>query len=111
MRYGKTIDLQGFKTYSLYDQSQNATRIRYFLAQRHPVVMMARTETEAGPKGRFILLTGYDNSSEVFFVCDPVMGNAVEMTYKEFLESVPMIRPWADETKTMRRGTVIYPKN
>jgi hypothetical protein len=109
--YGKTIDLEGFKTYELYDQSPNGTKIKYFLTQGYPVIVSRTTESTQGLIGRFILLTGYDDSREIFFVCDPTLGEAIEMTYKEFSESVPMVKAWADESKTMRVCTIIYPKN
>lgn len=98
--YKETLKMHGFKTYTLYDLTQNAMRIKYFLAQNYPIIMMY---------GPTILLTGYDDSRGIFFLCNPKWGEAMEITYEEFLKSFPMVKAWADESKTMRVGTIIYP--
>jgi hypothetical protein len=109
--YKDKMKMHGFKYHQFYNQSPNGTKIKYFLAQGHPVIVGRRVVTTTGFQGSSILLTGYDDSRDIFSVCDPALGEAVEMSYKEFMECVPMIRPWADESKTMRLGTIIYPKN
>jgi len=108
--YTNALTMHGFKTYSFFDKTPHGTKIKYFLAQGHAVVLGRSVTTDTGPKAGLILFTGYDDSKEIFFVCDPVLGEAIEMPCKEFGESVPMLKYFADESKTARRGTVIYPK-
>lgn len=94
--YPTALKLHGFKRYSLYDQSPDGAKIKYFLAQGHPVI------------ARPGLLTGYDDEKEIFFVCDAKLGEAIEIPYKDF----PRRRAieWADTSKLVRSGEIIYPK-
>ena len=94
--YPTALGLHGFKSYSFYDQSPDGTKIKYFLAQGHPVI------------ARPGLLTGYDDEKEIFFVCDPKLGEAIEIPYKDFPRRQAF--EWADTSKLVRKGEIIYPK-
>lgn len=108
--YPTALGLHGFKSYSFYDQSPDGTKIKFSLAQGHPVIV--RIEPMTGYVDfrtmSYVLLTGYDDEKEIFLVCDPKSGEAIELSYRDFPRR--QAGEWADTSKLVRKGEIIYPK-
>jgi hypothetical protein len=108
--YPTALGLHGFKRHSFYDQSPDGTKIKFFLAQGHPV--MVRIEPVTGYVDvrtlSYVLLTGYDDEKEIFLVCDPKLGEAIETPYRDFPRRQAI--EWADTSKLVRKGEIIYPE-
>lgn len=110
--YPTALALHGFKRYTFYDQGPDGTKIKYLLTQGHPVMVVHRFGQLTNPidweKVSYVLLIGYDDEKEIFFVCDPRSGEAFEMPYKDFPRRQAI--EWADTSKLVRKGEIIYPE-
>lgn len=110
--YPTALGLHGFKRYSFYDESPDGTKIKYLLAQGHPVMVIHRFGPLTNPVDwkniSYVLLIGYDDGKEIFLLCDPRSGEAFEMPYRDFPRRQAI--EWADTSKLVRSGEIIYPK-
>jgi hypothetical protein len=110
--YPTALDLHGFKRHFFYDQSPNGVRIKFFLAQRHPVIVswpiVQSADQASWQELSYVLLIGYDDEKEIFLVCNPKSGEAFEMPYRDFPRRQAF--EWVDTSKLVRSGEIIYPE-
>lgn len=81
--------MKRFNTYVFYDWKGD--RIKYFLAQRYPLI----AEIQSGAFGisfHVIVLTGYDDEKQVFYINDPARKDK-EISYKKFKEVRSLDQP------------------
>jgi ABC-type bacteriocin/lantibiotic exporter with double-glycine peptidase domain len=74
--------MKGFNTYVFFDWKGD--KIKYFLSQGYPLI--ARVQTGAfGTMTHVIVLRGYDDEKQVFYIHDPAKRDK-EISYKKFKE-------------------------
>lgn len=75
-------NMKKFNTYVFYDWKGD--KIKYFLAQGYPLVAWV-DKKGFGMAPHVIILTGYDDEKQVFYINDPAT-NDKEISYKNFKE-------------------------
>jgi ABC-type bacteriocin/lantibiotic exporter with double-glycine peptidase domain len=74
---------QGFNIYFFYDRTQDKRAVKFFLAQRFPVLVAGGGSSW---QGHMMILIGYDDGKKIFYVADPEWRAIRQYRYLDFNE-------------------------